>query len=377
MSQTPSRKPGRNDTCPCGSGRKYKRCCLLRHEAGAATPELEGQVLDRLLADAEAVVGHLQTLRQMCEPGGLLGGLRFDGVAFRRAVARHLPAVEHATPVADERPWERLLARCAPDLVVPAWLDTAEDHLSAAFVQATGPAEQQALLLARTTLRRGKSDDPEVGPPPLVVALFPVQLDALLRADAALDAVAASGDGLGDRLGALLVSSPEARSALEDTAEQHRQAAIDDVLGGDPPPFLSLDAYVIIWSIVGPYVASEEPAEVEAAIQALDRVVGQTGVLVETQARVAAARDASQGPARTRWAALWISLELTPAFVLAVWATNPRTVPVLGHETERAAWAARGTPDAVASRGPWLAHLGGAAGMARVAAVEAAFARID
>ena len=21
---------GRNDPCPCGSGRKYKRCCMLR-----------------------------------------------------------------------------------------------------------------------------------------------------------------------------------------------------------------------------------------------------------------------------------------------------------------------------------------------------------
>jgi uncharacterized protein len=25
--QTAMRKPGRNDQCPCGSGRKYKRCC--------------------------------------------------------------------------------------------------------------------------------------------------------------------------------------------------------------------------------------------------------------------------------------------------------------------------------------------------------------
>jgi len=23
-----SSKPGRNDPCPCGSGKKYKRCCL-------------------------------------------------------------------------------------------------------------------------------------------------------------------------------------------------------------------------------------------------------------------------------------------------------------------------------------------------------------
>lgn len=27
---------GRNDPCPCGSGKKYKRCCLHQHEAAAA-----------------------------------------------------------------------------------------------------------------------------------------------------------------------------------------------------------------------------------------------------------------------------------------------------------------------------------------------------
>lgn len=29
-------KTGRNDACPCGSGLKYKRCCLRLHEAAAA-----------------------------------------------------------------------------------------------------------------------------------------------------------------------------------------------------------------------------------------------------------------------------------------------------------------------------------------------------
>jgi len=27
--QQANRKIGRNDPCPCGSGRKFKRCCLL------------------------------------------------------------------------------------------------------------------------------------------------------------------------------------------------------------------------------------------------------------------------------------------------------------------------------------------------------------
>jgi tetratricopeptide (TPR) repeat protein len=28
-----STKPGRNDSCPCGSGEKYKRCCLAKDQA--------------------------------------------------------------------------------------------------------------------------------------------------------------------------------------------------------------------------------------------------------------------------------------------------------------------------------------------------------
>lgn len=28
-SEHPKEKIGRNDPCPCGSGKKYKRCCLL------------------------------------------------------------------------------------------------------------------------------------------------------------------------------------------------------------------------------------------------------------------------------------------------------------------------------------------------------------
>ncbi|HEX5845101.1 MAG TPA: SEC-C metal-binding domain-containing protein [Rhodoplanes sp.] len=28
-------KPGRNDPCPCGSGNKYKKCCLAKDEAAS------------------------------------------------------------------------------------------------------------------------------------------------------------------------------------------------------------------------------------------------------------------------------------------------------------------------------------------------------
>jgi tetratricopeptide (TPR) repeat protein len=33
-------KPGRNDPCRCGSGKKYKKCCLSLDQRSAATPPL-------------------------------------------------------------------------------------------------------------------------------------------------------------------------------------------------------------------------------------------------------------------------------------------------------------------------------------------------
>ncbi len=36
MSSTTTPRPGRNEPCHCGSGRKYKQCCLPKDEAEAA-----------------------------------------------------------------------------------------------------------------------------------------------------------------------------------------------------------------------------------------------------------------------------------------------------------------------------------------------------
>ena len=33
MASSGSMKTGRNDACPCGSGKKYKKCCLLKDDA--------------------------------------------------------------------------------------------------------------------------------------------------------------------------------------------------------------------------------------------------------------------------------------------------------------------------------------------------------
>jgi hypothetical protein len=48
-------KIGRNDPCPCGSGQKYKRCCLPREDAAAVerAREREREDAAALLADED------------------------------------------------------------------------------------------------------------------------------------------------------------------------------------------------------------------------------------------------------------------------------------------------------------------------------------
>ena len=44
-------KPGRNDSCPCGSGKKYKRCCLEKDEAAERTFAVAEPVPPRQIGD--------------------------------------------------------------------------------------------------------------------------------------------------------------------------------------------------------------------------------------------------------------------------------------------------------------------------------------
>jgi tetratricopeptide (TPR) repeat protein len=66
-------KIGRNDLCPCGSGKKYKKCCLASDEAAARAAELaavaapsladylqEQDELDELTEASNAVVDMVQ-----------------------------------------------------------------------------------------------------------------------------------------------------------------------------------------------------------------------------------------------------------------------------------------------------------------------------
>ena len=39
---------GRNEPCPCGSGKKYKQCCLVKDAAAGSAPTVAAQAADHL-----------------------------------------------------------------------------------------------------------------------------------------------------------------------------------------------------------------------------------------------------------------------------------------------------------------------------------------
>jgi len=78
-------KVGRNDPCPCGSGKKYKKCCLPKTEGAPEEPRPEGpdqRLRQRLMAYVETSLSRAETHRAMRE----FFGEQFDPDSKRLAL---------------------------------------------------------------------------------------------------------------------------------------------------------------------------------------------------------------------------------------------------------------------------------------------------
>ena len=100
-------KPGRNDPCPCGSGKKYKVCHAAEdraREAAAPTPAREhplGKDLQAAMemlggADLSRVSESLDRLGTLLSDWGPVPGLRFEARAFDTYVSQQLEKLEAA-----------------------------------------------------------------------------------------------------------------------------------------------------------------------------------------------------------------------------------------------------------------------------------------
>jgi hypothetical protein len=61
---------GRNEPCPCGSGKKYKHCCLLKSRQASWTSRIAiSAIALMLLIGAMVLLGSLDELGEGCPLG--------------------------------------------------------------------------------------------------------------------------------------------------------------------------------------------------------------------------------------------------------------------------------------------------------------------
>lgn len=71
------KQAGRNDPCPCGSGEKYKRCCMAD-----GTPHLEPKDMKTVLAAALLQISKLTGTACFIIPESVFEGGALDAVQF-------------------------------------------------------------------------------------------------------------------------------------------------------------------------------------------------------------------------------------------------------------------------------------------------------
>ncbi|XXF77712.1 SEC-C domain-containing protein [Myxococcaceae bacterium GXIMD 01537] len=233
-------KPGRNDPCPCGSGKKYKACHAAedraRASAAAASPAAqplaaELQAAMALLGDPDTakLTGALDTLEALLRAWGPAPELRFDGPGFDAHVAKAIGAMGAAIEQDTARAKRELLASTAGALATRSFLDRFRVALLARAAESSRPAEERqalcvAALLTSATPKMGRLR-PEDNP--AIEVLFDVQFQEWL---ARQTDVASKLEALVAPLGEAGLS-PEAQEALQkaragdvDALVQHVQA---------------------------------------------------------------------------------------------------------------------------------------------------------
>ncbi len=198
------KRVGRNDPCPCGSGRKYKKCCLRKDRADeaarreAAGPDVDETGLDEWLGrldpeltveatatlfDDSEVLPRLRRFAELLMPGEPLAWLRFDEELFAELVG---PALGGLSPDDDSilELFRASASRLAPPEAADRWLD----RLARAARRTDLPlADRRALHTAAVMLATARTSgawEPGIVPP--LENVFRVQLAEQVKATVGL-----------------------------------------------------------------------------------------------------------------------------------------------------------------------------------------------
>ena len=233
-------RTGRNEICPCGSGRKYKRCCLEREEERArglnaarlerdrvlSEPAEEGEIESALATtfaairarDDETLVRLLERFAEFLASGGALEDLKFDDAAFAGAVERAL-ASRGRTRGAKAR--ELLFRSTIGELADRQLLRRFRDLLALALEAASLAApDREAVAAAIMCLAPVVERNVPAADSPTLEVIFSVQLERWVKRQ---EAAARELDGAMKRLRAGTIDGEELEAIV-------RKAASDDPL---------------------------------------------------------------------------------------------------------------------------------------------------
>ncbi|NMO20650.1 SEC-C domain-containing protein [Pyxidicoccus fallax] len=181
-----SKKPGRNDPCPCGSGKKYKVCHAAEDRAKAAPPPPTPHPLAEDLKKAMEVLGDPDTSRLsgcLVRLGALLTewgpapGLRFDAKAFADHVGPELARLADKEGQDATSARRELLVGTVRKLGTPAFL---EELGTVLLARAAEPGRSEAdrlalsvgVLFASASKRLGRARPEDI---PVLDVVFDVQ----------------------------------------------------------------------------------------------------------------------------------------------------------------------------------------------------------
>jgi hypothetical protein len=128
-----SSKPGRNDPCPCGSGKKYKACHAAEDRARAAPPPPTPHPLTADLQAAMALLGDpdvsklsraLEHLGSLLTRWGPAPHLRFDAAAFDAYLTKALEALPDTVEQNPAQAHRDLLVGAVREFGTRAFLDS-------------------------------------------------------------------------------------------------------------------------------------------------------------------------------------------------------------------------------------------------------------
>ena len=161
---------GRNDPCPCGSGKKYKHCCQSKETSAAVTPEIAGEAQRRFHEFAAAARAHviagraaqaIPLLREMTRIDPRNAGTLHDlGVLYLRC-DKFIEAAECLSRAAVLRPGDESILRQLVFALEPLGDEEKATVVCRKLSRVAADPLEKRLYAAKAFLKEGKFDEGE------------------------------------------------------------------------------------------------------------------------------------------------------------------------------------------------------------------------